>query len=156
MCFLIVLGLTHFGQLFVTHFLICHRCGKFVGAGSKISRVGMYAEEAEACALFWALKVAKVKGWCNILVEGNCKNIIDALNEGGKRCFHIQSIIDNCLFLEQYFGFVSFQFCYRECKSGSHRLASLVVFDVCNEVWVDVPAVWLMDVLYFDVSHPNA
>ena len=38
----------------------------------------------EAHALFWALSVSKSQGWTNIVVEGDCKNIIDALNRDRK------------------------------------------------------------------------
>ena len=68
------------------------------------------AEEVEVRALFWATLVSKEHGWKSVIFESDCKLLVDALQGKLKRCFHIQSIVDNCLSLLNLFDFVSFLF----------------------------------------------
>lgn len=88
----------------------------------------------EAHALFWALSVSKSQGWTNIVVEGDCKNIIDALNSCGQRGFHAQAIHNNCLYFRQLFSSVSFCFCFHNYNEVAHRLARWATFRLSDEV----------------------
>ena len=120
-------------------------------ARSKSIWIHWLVEEVEVRALLWVLSVVKDIGWPNIKVEGDCKNIIDALNVNRKRNLHVYTFIDNCLSFLQIPCYLSFRFCYRECDMVAHGLARRVVSGISDEVWVSVSPTWLKDALYSDL-----
>ena len=126
--------------------------GKFLLVGSKSEWFGGSAFVAEAKALVSAAKVSKFQGWDSVMFEGDCKILIDAMKEKGKRGFHLQTLIENCLSMAQSFFSVTFLFCFCECNEVAHRLAKWAVSSFCDETWVDVATSWLLDALYSDVS----
>lgn len=80
-------------------------------------------------------------GWNNIVLEGNCKLVIDALNGVSSRGFHVPTIIDNCLSLCHAFNSLFFHFCFRDCNRVTHRLAKWADCRLYQEVWEDVAPV---------------
>lgn len=92
--------------------------------------------------------VAINQGWKHIIIEGDCKGIIDAMNRKCNRGFHIHSIIDNNISLGQVFSAISFMFCFRECNEVAHRLARWAISGISDTLWGDNVPVWLKDVLY--------
>lgn len=125
--------------------------GIFLLAGSKTVWHCGSVEEAEARAMGWALSVAANQSWPRIILEGDCKTIIDTLNGGGRRHYSVQAILDNLLVAGAQFSSLVFSFCYRVCNSGAHRLARWAVSGVSDRVWVECP-IWLSDIMYSDIS----
>lgn len=125
--------------------------GKIFLAGSKSIWGCLGVEEVEARAVLCVLQVAQEFDLRSIIIESDCKLVIDALLRKFKTNFIIQSIIDNCLALASSFVSFSFCFCPRGCNGVTHRLASWAMGSVCSLVWTnDVPSL-LEDALYFDL-----
>ena len=126
--------------------------GNFIFAGLKSVWFDGFAEIVEAQALFWAMFVAKEKGWSDVSFEGDCKVIFDSLYRIGSRGFHVQTIIDNCLSFRSYFRSLSFLFCFRDCNGVAHRLAKWAACGLSQEVWDKTGPTWLEDALYSNMT----
>lgn len=137
-------------------FVVRNWKGDFVVAGAKTLWVGSSAEEIEAQAVLWALCCIKGRGWDQIIVEGDCKYLFDALNGHGQRSFYIRSIIDNCMLYKDCFRSLSFVFCPRACNSVAHRLAQGAAHGVSLDIWEVVAPIFVRDALYSDLINCNA
>lgn len=122
----------------------------FVMDGSKTELSEGTAKDAEISALSWATSVAKDLNCNRVIFEGDCKEIIAAMNHNQNRIFHIQVRVDNCIYYTMFFRSCSFVFCYCECNNVAHRLARWVVSSPSDEVWVRYPRTWLGDAFYSD------
>lgn len=126
--------------------------GSFLLAGACTGWCAGSAEMVEARAVLWAMALAREHGWSHIMIEADCKMVVEALSGTRMRSFHIQTIIDNCLSFQHEFMTVSFSFCYRDCNKAAHRLAHWAGSGISDETWVNVASVWLGDVLYSDFA----
>ncbi|CAO2827042.1 unnamed protein product [Amaranthus hypochondriacus] len=109
--------------------------GSVVLAGSKTLWHEGSVEMVEARAVLWALDLAKAHGWRHVIIEGDCKLVIEALQGIRNRSVHIQTIIDNCLAYRHDFASLSFVFCYRTCNGVAHQLAKWAACGLSDEIW---------------------
>lgn len=126
--------------------------GKVLAAGAKSLWACSSVEEVEARATFWAVQYGIKHGWPNVIIEGDCRCLIEALQVKMSRCFHTQTIVDNCRALSSCLSSLSFLFCYRDSNEVAHRLAKWAKSSACDKVWVDNVPPWLGDALYSDLS----
>ncbi|CAO2827560.1 unnamed protein product [Amaranthus hypochondriacus] len=129
--------------------------GQFVCAGSKTIWGEGSAEMVEAKAILWALSKAKEFEWCNIVVESDCKLVVDALSGIGRRIGHVQTVLDNCLLYGSDFSLLSFSFCFRDVNGVAHRLAKWAACGLSDDIWHVAPN-WIGDALYFDLNQFKA
>lgn len=62
----------------------------------------------EAQAILQALKVAKMNGWPNIVIESDCSEIISVLSDGFLSCAPHDTILESCLSFRVSFLNISF------------------------------------------------
>lgn len=98
--------------------------------------------------MHWALSFCVKQGWQNVIIESDCKCLVEALQGRSKRCYHINTIVDNCRSLSHNFSSLPFLFCFRDCNGVAHRLANWAMSSCCDKVWVDDIPPWLGDALY--------
>ena len=80
--------------------------GVFILARSKILWFNGSAELVEARVVLWALDLAKEQGWQNVVIEGDCNMVVEALSSSRHRAFHVQTVINNCLAFSHDFASV--------------------------------------------------
>ena len=81
-------------------------------------------------------------GCSKLLVESDCMEVVEALQQGGNFIGPAATISDECSFLCRSFIFV----CPREANMAAHVIASIVV-DTQTIVWTADPPDFLVDVL---------
>ncbi|XP_071926981.1 uncharacterized protein [Coffea arabica] len=115
------------------------RCskGKLRGAwaGSE-DRKGIPAVE-EAMAIRKALIFAKRNGWMNIIVQSDCKGIIDQIREGNLNDHLAGAVLFDIEVLSKGFSSCLFSFIKREGNSVSHQLAKFALDLVSEITWID-------------------
>lgn len=97
---------------------------------------------AEAYAARLALQLAKSHGWTHIHVEGDCLEIIQALNDrNGERLQVFGSVIDACFELLQSFAAFKFSFIRRVGNCLAPALAYFSLLDSFVIDGISLPAV---------------
>ena len=103
---------------------------------------------AEAHALRLGLLLAQRMGITKLIVESDCLEVIDTMNNGGFTASGAAAIYSDCLVLIIGYTSVSFIQCPRDANCVSHELARLAVFNPPG-LWVEEPPEsivrWLVD-----------
>ncbi|VFQ65841.1 unnamed protein product [Cuscuta campestris] len=98
--------------------------GRFVAAKSIKCRGSFGPREAEAIAVKEALSWIKSKGWKQVLVETDCKEVVDSLNSTIMDWSYFNSIIEDCKRLQMLCaGDLNFCFTPRSGNEAAHLLA---------------------------------
>ncbi|XP_027173470.1 uncharacterized protein LOC113773121 [Coffea eugenioides] len=126
--------------------------GALVGAwaGSE-NRIGDPAVE-EAMAIRKALIIAKQKGWGKIVLQSDCKAIIDKLNVKSAEYLSVGVILFDILKLRMDFIECSFSFVRRGVNSVAHHLAKYALRVVDEKVWQESFPDWLCSLASKDVG----
>ena len=102
----------------------------------------------EACALRDGLIIAGNVG-CNILlVESDCMEVVEVMQNGGNSLGVAAAIYEECIFLCRNFTRVIFSHCPREANRAAHNLAR---FSEGNHSWQE-PSGFIRVVLVDDVT----
>ncbi|XP_012849448.1 PREDICTED: uncharacterized protein LOC105969246 [Erythranthe guttata] len=89
--------------------------------------------DGEANAVLQAITTARTLHWRNIIVEGDCVEVIDALREKTRTFKSFRAVLDECFSLSSFFSVCSFSFFKRPCNRLAHDLASISVTDYLKE-----------------------
>lgn len=107
---------------------------------------------AEAAALSWALEIAILESFTDIIVEGDAKVCIDAVSvTPDKAPWKIQTLMANVFILVVNFNMCVFSWVHRNANSMAHNLAKFAslhpyVFSCNNsDVPPSVHEAWLRD-----------
>ncbi|KAH9696582.1 putative reverse transcriptase/RNA-dependent DNA polymerase [Citrus sinensis] len=115
--------------------------GKIVAAGIKQVPLREGVSFAEAEAMEWGLKVAKEFSLSAMIMEIDCKEVVDLLNntKGSRTC--ISWVISDIQEQRRDFKEVKFRHIPRTCNTCAHSLAKLVVGANTSAIWLDhIPA----------------
>ncbi|VFR03295.1 unnamed protein product [Cuscuta campestris] len=114
--------------------------GRFVAAKSIKCRGSFGPREAEAIAVKEALSWIKSKGWKQVLVETDCKEVVDSLNSTIMDWSYFNSIIEDCKRLQMLCaGDLNFCFTPRSGNEAAHLLARSSCNDDVVGEWFDTP-----------------
>ncbi|VFR02953.1 unnamed protein product [Cuscuta campestris] len=114
--------------------------GRFVAAISIKCRGSFGPREAEAIAVKEALSWIKSKGWKQVLVETDCKEVVDSLNSTIMDWSYFNSIIEDCKRLQMLCaGDLNFCFTPRSGNEAAHLLARSSCNDDVVGEWFDTP-----------------
>ena len=91
---------------------------------------------AEACALRDGLIIAGNVGCNRILVESDCMEVVEVMQNGGNSLGVAAAIYEECTFLCRNFTCVIFSHCPREANRATHNLAQ---FSMGNQLWQEPP-----------------
>ena len=126
--------------------------GGLIGAwADSEDKLGEPAVE-EALAIRQALNIAKQKGWRKVLIQSDCKGIIDKINARKAADPHIGVILFDILKLRQVFTECSFSFIKREGNFVAHHLAKFAINLMNDFEWQDSFPEWLTSLARNDVG----
>ena len=124
--------------------------GSFV-AGQKRSLLNVEdAATAEAWALRDGLALAGDLGCNKLVVEADCMEVVDIMQDGGNSLGAAAAIYEDCSFLCRSFARARFQHCPREANLVAHELARFS--EVSQGVWHNDPPDFLVPVIANDVT----
>ncbi|XP_071927613.1 uncharacterized protein [Coffea arabica] len=130
------------------------RCkeGKLRGAWAGCEgRNGVPAVE-EARAIRKALMFAKMNGWRNIIIQSNCKRIIDQIREGNLNDHLAGAVLFDILVISKDFSSCLFSFIKREGNNVCHHLIKFALNLVSEIAWMDSFPSWLISLAKDDVG----
>ena len=85
-------------------------------------------EVAEATAILWAVQLAKLEGFLNVIIESDSKVPIDAINSNPEKAnWKISTIVSDVNFLAFEFVSCCFSWVKRDAKKTTHEMAKFVV-----------------------------
>jgi ribonuclease HI len=108
------------------------------------------AATAEACALRHGLLLAGEVGCSNLLVESDCSEVVEVMQNGGNSLGAAAAIYEECTFLCRGFSRVSFAHCPREANRAAHELSKFNEVD--HVVWHGDPPSYLRAVIANDIT----
>ena len=80
----------------------------------------------EASAILWAIQLAKVEKWPQIVIEGDAKNCFDPLSSSPTAPdWSISNTVSSILSLREFFLNCIFNWVKRECNSATHAATKL-------------------------------
>ncbi|XP_074307008.1 uncharacterized protein LOC141642190 [Silene latifolia] len=90
---------------------------------------------AETMAILEGVKEARSRGHTNIIIESDCRPVIDALKkkEQGQSDFHL--ILDDIFYFCSVFNSVIWSFVSQKLNSVSHELAHFSSSEIGRQVW---------------------
>ncbi|RAL44540.1 hypothetical protein DM860_011817 [Cuscuta australis] len=104
--------------------------GRFVAAKNIKCRGSFGPREVEAIAVKEALSWIKSKGWKQVLVETDYKEVVDSLNSAIRDWSYFNSIIEDCKRLQSLCaGDLTFHFTPRSGNEAAHLLARSSCYD---------------------------
>ncbi|XBH81254.1 hypothetical protein VPH35_106843 [Triticum aestivum] len=106
---------------------------------------------AEAAALVEGLKLANSVGCNSILVQMDCLNLVESLQQNTGHSTIAAPILEDCRLLLLNFGKVILKHCNRESNMVAHVLAQNGRVDPLN-LWLDSPPAFILELLADDVS----
>jgi ribonuclease HI len=125
--------------------------GNFV-AGSCCSIASISdAATVEACALRDGLLLAGQVGCTKLIVNGDCMDVIEIMQDGGINLVRLQQFMKNAIFFVEGFPMLFLNHCPRESNKVAHTLASKAVGSQ-SIVWLDDPPDFLIEILANDVT----
>ncbi|XP_027064446.1 uncharacterized protein LOC113760174 [Coffea eugenioides] len=126
--------------------------GGLIGAwADSEDKLGEPAVE-EAQDIRQALNIAKQKGWRKVLIQSDCKGIIDKINARKAEDPHIGVILFDILKLRQVFTECSFSFIKREGNFVAHHLAKFAINLMNDFEWQEFFPDWLTSLARNDVG----
>ncbi|KAL9432342.1 hypothetical protein AB3S75_027379 [Citrus x aurantiifolia] len=115
--------------------------GKIVAAGTKQVPLREGVSFAEAEAMEWGLQVAKELSLSALIMESDCKEVVDLLNNTKGSRTGISWVISEIQEQRRDFKEVKFRHIPRTCNTCAHSLAKLAVGANTSAVWLDhIPA----------------
>ncbi|XP_074282725.1 uncharacterized protein LOC141607267 [Silene latifolia] len=109
--------------------------GEVVWGLSEHRREELEPKLAESMAILEGIKEARSRGHSNIIIESDCKSVIDALKkkEHGQSDFHL--ILDDIFYFCSAFNSVIWSFVSRKLNSVAHELAHYSSSEIGRQVW---------------------
>ncbi|XP_071909822.1 uncharacterized protein [Coffea arabica] len=99
-----------------------------------------------------ALNIAKQNGWEKIMIQSDCKGIIDKINMKREEDLSIGVILFDILKIRLDFTECSFSFIKREVNCVAHQLAKFAINLVDENVWQESFPEWLNSLASKDVG----
>ncbi|XP_012844351.1 PREDICTED: uncharacterized protein LOC105964372 [Erythranthe guttata] len=99
--------------------------------GWKVTRLdgNLRPVEGEALAALRAIVWAKEKGWENVILEGDCIQVINALRNGEAEFSSFGSLVEECFFIASTLNSCNFMFIKRAGNSLAHSIAKIPCID---------------------------
>ncbi|XP_004301358.1 PREDICTED: putative ribonuclease H protein At1g65750-like [Fragaria vesca subsp. vesca] len=130
--------------------IICSHMGVSI-AGASLFRSYNSTVEAEAKALLCGVKMAVVLKLEHIIVEGDCQEVIKALNESlASPCWRISPILKKVAHLVPLFRRIHWNWVPREANRLANAAAKLAIQSLCSQEWANRPPNSLINVLRSD------
>lgn len=125
--------------------------GQILGASS-VPFTGFFSPRSvEAMGFREALVIAANKGISNIIVEGDCAQVVQALTQARNLFSDCNSILSDCLELLPLFSSCKFVHVKRYCNRVAHSLARQSLFSGKLEFWGGPVPQWLANFATIDV-----
>jgi ribonuclease HI len=117
--------------------VIRDECGHFIAAATWFLPHVSSACSAETLAIRNGLYLASNQGCNKIVVESDCADAIEAVQNAGLHMGQDVAIIAECHQLEFEFGMTMFQHCHREVNEAADTLAKTAFSSRTSAVWDD-------------------
>ncbi|KAL9451066.1 hypothetical protein AB3S75_012752 [Citrus x aurantiifolia] len=115
--------------------------GQFLAAGIQQVQLRERVSSAEAEAILWGLKVASQIWSSSLIVESDCQEVIELLNNIKGSRTEIHWVLADIHRISKNFQHIQFSFIPRICNAHAHALAKLALRRGSADVWVDtIPA----------------
>ncbi|CAO2836998.1 unnamed protein product [Amaranthus hypochondriacus] len=124
--------------------------GQILLSAARTVAASTEAELAELEAAAWVVQLAVEQGWDNVIVEGDARLVIEALNQERARGFYAQTLVNNIRFMASNLSSIVFSFCFRESNEIANRLAHWASKSNCNSVWIRSCPNWIRDLVLTD------
>ncbi|XP_071939813.1 uncharacterized protein [Coffea arabica] len=106
----------------------------------------------EARAIRHALVLAKQNGWRNIIIQTDCKRIVDQIRDGKLNDHLAGAVLFDIMALSKDFSSCLFSFVKREGNNVSHQLAKFALKLVSEIAWKESFPSWLSSIAKMDVG----
>ena len=133
-----------------TGVIIRDHLGSFISGGRWSLLFAEDAATAEACALRDGLLLAGEIGCNKVVVESDCMEVVEIMQNGGNSRGPTSTIYEECSFLCRSFARVSFAHCPREANRAAHELAKFN--EVNHGVWHGDSPICIRAVIANDVT----
>ncbi|XP_012845905.1 PREDICTED: uncharacterized protein LOC105965904 [Erythranthe guttata] len=84
------------------------------------------AVEGEAHAALKAIQKSKTKGWASVIIEGDCRQLISAIDDEDSTLCPIGAYVEDIRALMLSFNSCQFSFVPRNCNKLAHALANSI------------------------------
>ena len=125
--------------------------GRFISASACAISYVEDAPTAEARSIRNGLILASNSGCNNIIVNSDCMEVIQTMQDDGNSTGVAAAIYEECSFLARNFSSISFVLCPRERNKVAHLLASQAEGPLTTSWYVDPPS-FILDALANDVN----
>ena len=106
----------------------------------------------EARAIRHALVLAKQNGWRNIIIQTDCKRIVDQIRDGKLNDHLAGAVLFDIIALSKDFSSCLFSFVKREGNNVTHQLAKFALKLVSEIAWKESFPSWLSSIAKMDVG----
>jgi len=120
--------------------------------GSSLLKLTTSPLEAEALALLCSLQQAWIRGFTKVYFEGDCKILIDSINNESIDS-SITGIYADIKFWAAKFKEVYFSHVNHCCNQVAHNLAQYGSIDTSFYSDIQNPLTWIVNILYDDLSN---
>ncbi|KAH9709496.1 putative reverse transcriptase/RNA-dependent DNA polymerase [Citrus sinensis] len=110
--------------------------GKILAVGIKQAQFRERVSLAEAEAIHWGLQVANQISSSSLIVESDCKEVVELLNNTKGSRTEIHWILSDVRRESKDFKQVQFSFIPRTCNTYAHALAKFALRNSSTDVWV--------------------
>ncbi|XP_074282901.1 uncharacterized protein LOC141607450 [Silene latifolia] len=126
--------------------------GEVVWGLAEHRRAEMEPRLAEAMAILEGVKEARSRGHTRIIIESDCKMVIDALKtkEQGHSDFHL--ILDDIFYFCSDFNSVIWSFVSRKLNGVAHELAHFSSSEISRYVWDSLLPEQVMSLVIRDIN----
>ena len=125
--------------------------GGFIAASNERLEHVADAGIAEAHALRHGLLLAQRMGITKLIVESDCMEVIETMNNGGFTASGAAAIYSDCVVLIIGYTLISFVHCPREANFVAHSLARQAVL-APSSFWIEEPPAFIVKGLVDDIT----
>ena len=116
-----------------------HAALSIIAAANKYSPLVLDAQMAETYALREGLRLAQQLGCSTIIVQSDCLEVVQSIQDGNFSAMASAPILDECDNLWREFTKISTEHCDRESNQVAHELARQGFMSKVSCIWVDEP-----------------
>ncbi|XP_074310490.1 uncharacterized protein LOC141646517 [Silene latifolia] len=126
-----------------------------IWGSSEMRREELEPRVAEVVAVLEGVKEARRRGVARLIVESDCKVLIDALKTGAKGRSDFHLVLVDILSICSEFNFISWSFVGRNCNSVAHALAHVESAGVGRKIWSDDLPRHIADIVIVERDYMN-
>ncbi|XP_059436227.1 uncharacterized protein LOC132169166 [Corylus avellana] len=126
--------------------------GQVIAAMSKTTLGLLEPTMGEALAAYHAVCLGRNLGMQNIYLEGDAKQVVEAINSQTSTWSRFGHLIDDTRGILRSFSSWRCNFVYRNANEAAHRLAKAAITDISDRIWRDTTPNCIRDIVLMEQS----